>query len=159
MAQLPEQVLTAKCGSGLLGAFAEKALLVPIDLGELEIALLLAYDLQFIMPPNIGNARASAYLTRETMPLDTDTGDVIARWATLKSVIIAQGVVTNDAGNAGALDRCFYRVLPYPVILIRPPTIVVEGNNAAIALNVILWYVRQEVTRDQLAHLMVKDHA
>lgn len=60
-----------------------------------------------------------------------------------------------DLGTTLVSSR-LYKVYPYPITLIRSPSLRVVGEGTC---SVGVWYLTERVSKDVLAHLMVKDHA
>lgn len=130
---------------------------IPILPGEDEVALLLATN--WLLVNTVAN-RIEALIWRKAHP--ATKGNIFAQFVIEEDVIDYEQnfmVSTTAAGEwQGTVAR--YKVYPQPLVLIRPPQLVTVGLVGTSGLVVVTcYYTLQRVTDEQLAKLMVKDHA
>lgn len=77
------------------------------------------------------------------------------------SDFVAGGRIATDISGPGlnALNCSDDFLFPYPLVLIRPSQFLTESKSSLVEWVAYLYYLTQEVTDEQLAKLMVKDHA
>lgn len=155
--QLPETIRVEKVGGASIIGIT--SLPIQWGMGKKEVAILLG--VRFVID-ELGGAINDAYLRwaldrkSEGAPgslLLEDTQD-------LTHIICgggAVGVVVVEGATFGFMTEDF--IFPYPVVLIRPSQIHLESAYNGIKCGAYLYYVTQTVSDEQLAKLMVKDHA
>lgn len=158
---LPQQVIIARRAIAIVGASTLEAYEIPLGLGEDEVAIVLAAKLAH---RGASTAHVQQWLSRRStkkIPTDLtwaneagswqDDGSVFDWFASFKTEHTAVGVENRSCEE--------YKVYPYPIVLIRDPSMLVFSNMATVLCTVILYYLIEKVTNEQLAKLMVKDHA
>lgn len=128
---------------------------LPIEIGYGEVAVLLAIQPQ-IVNTGASDEGAAMWLYRQSEPGTKRSGwsSYGGYWQQDTNVIdYTRGTVL---ANTSLLA---YKVYPYPVILIRPPSIIYATSSVDLIMSLGLWYVLQKVTEKEMSELMVKDHA
>lgn len=126
---------------------------VDLELGDREVAVLLAIQVHYYN--NDLASLVSAWLHKQSEPT-TKAGN--GQWEN-GGWLEDPGVLDFDQSYVGnQASGATWKVYPYPIVLIRQPSVIIDKPNNMIA-TLGLWYVRQEVTDAEMAQLMVKDHA
>lgn len=146
---LPETVKIEKvsltCDGNVVTAKADWGI------GPKEVAVLLA--VRFIVDTLPDNAVWFWALNRKSQGQPSEI--TMAETAGLTDIIAGGGgsTLTKVGQFCAAEDFTF----PYPVILLRPSQIMVEGTTG-ITCGAYLYYLVERVSDEDLAKLMVKDH-
>jgi len=128
-----------------------------IKLGCKEVIVALAIDYSWIGSPTIGTDVVAAALWRksDTIPAGTiwdnaDSPDMV--WNRTEALnVVAESI------RAGFADHIAF---PRPIALIRPPRLWVETQVVTgVTYEARLYYLIREINDEDLAKLMVKDHA
>lgn len=128
-----------------------------LALGPNEVMVVLAIDYNFHGTVAAGNNVIRWGLWRKTDALPAGSIHALAgSQDMIFSRISSAEFVTESLASSG--DG--FITLPWPLVLIRPPQLLYRTSDyATMSLMVRLWYVLHEVSNDELAKLMVKDHA
>ena len=163
---LPEQVRIAKNRVVIAAASTLQYEEIPMEMGEDEVALLLAYQMIFedITPLEGAHYRTEAYIWRKSQPKTYPT--IRSHWAEDSDTItfdVHDFIYQGYGVPHPVFSKSWYKVLPYPVVLIRPPSLISYATGdpeppTGMRVYSLCWYVLQKVTDEQLAKLMVKDH-
>jgi hypothetical protein len=153
---LPESVKIAK--ESLLLQDTHTGVRMPIAPGPNEVALLLAYKLDVVAEPTAVNETALVYLFRKSDNLP----------ATDVRVLNSPDAITYDryyfyqftAVGYNQMHNSRYIILPFPVVLIRPPQLAGRCINAGrVTAYMQCYYSIQRASKEDISKLMVKDHA
>ena len=125
----------------------------PVYLGDDEVAVLLSIYYYWSMAATAGFNVAQFGLWRKTdtdpAAMESDHTDMI--W----EGVSALSYVTESLQLSGSE----HIILPWPLILVRAPRLVGLRIGAIAAVYMRLYYLIQKVSDEELAKLMVKDHA
>lgn len=134
---------------------------IPIYPGKDEVAILLSYKIQAI-PGGIGPTLAAGYLLWRKSDKDWPAPTLDSERILQQKGVIAGGILHWDGvgGSGGNLSESF--MFPYPIVLVRPPQLVMEVfNNTGDDVDILLqaYYLIEKVSKAELQEIMVKDHA
>lgn len=157
---LPETIKVAKCGypAGVPAGPGLTYIPVPVQMGPQEVALL--HALQWIIATAAPNADSlQSVLWRKSLP--AQKANLLTTWREDTDVIDYYATENYWGSDVGYGDpyKQIYKVLPRPLLLIRPPQLVAVSATANTSVNLWLWYTVITVTDEELARLMIKDHA
>ncbi|MBA7687601.1 hypothetical protein ES703_96065 [subsurface metagenome] len=125
----------------------------PIHLGDDEVAVLLSLYWYWSMAATAGYNIVQLGLWRKT---DTDP----AAMESEHTDMIWEGVsALSYVTESLQLSGSEHIILPWPLILVRAPRLVGLRIGAIAAVYMRLYYLIQKVSDEELAKLMVKDHA
>jgi hypothetical protein len=157
---LPESLKVKVVGVDVLSTDVE-SLVVDLGFGENQVAILLAmraiYQEESV--PTYINYRWAVWKRDEAVWPEPDiTPDYLIRQS---SVIAAGGKISLSQSTSGrALDSCsedFY--FPYPVVITRPIQFLYKvGQYENARVGALFYYVHQDISPEDLARIMVKDH-
>ncbi|MBA7681229.1 hypothetical protein ES703_89566 [subsurface metagenome] len=153
--QLPASVKVAKSSINCTNAIVYDE--IPIYPGEKEVALLLATNWLLVSP--VAN-RLEGLIWKKAHP--AVKANIFTQYVQEEDVIDYEQtfIISTTAEGIwqGSIGR--YKAYPQPLVLIRPPQLVTIGLVMTSGIVVVTcYYVFQRVTDEQLAKLMVKDHA
>lgn len=126
-----------------------------INMGRNEVVILLAYYLQVVFSAAAQTIFGGIYRKSEVVDSDPGTTEAVedenwVHWASWAAGLAA------FTGNTTQKE---YFQLPYPMVLIRPPQLVMDNQQAAsVSMNGTLYYVTERLSDIEIAKLMVKDH-
>lgn len=132
-------------------------------LGPKEIALLLSIRVFIDFAP-ITDGEAVWALYRKSLPAALTQDDMGATphfWAE-KDDICAYGCVRykGEPGGGNAGNQMDDYVFPHPLVVIRNPALwIINRQGSSFPHFAMLYYLTRTVTDEDLAKLMVKDHA
>lgn len=133
---------------------------IPMGIGYQQVAVLLAVQVEVANSSQTNNTFGAVWLMRNGDPgeLESKTTQWFESgglWQQDTNVVDhTRGYVPARTGDTA------YKVYPYPIILIRDPTVLVwTGEVDELSFTLGLWYVLQTVTDKEMSELMVKDHA
>jgi len=154
VANIPQQVsiasMMAQC------AVANSHRRVPIELGDDEIAILLATNWQAAADDMLPSS-SWGFLYRKTETEPNWDAIVYGDWASDPNVMDTFFTGWDNTNQAGQITDRQYIVYPFPIVLVRQPSIIFAGTiNTYLAVT--CYYLRERVGKDELARLMVKDH-
>ncbi|MBA7678312.1 hypothetical protein ES703_86585 [subsurface metagenome] len=150
---LPESVKTSRVS--IAADTSMGGVPFPMHLGDNEVAVLLSIWYFWYGAPTAASNIVYFGLWRKTDsdPSAMGTAHTDMLWRLSEHVLSAVGGTVRTSGKG-------HVILPWPLILIRPPRLV--GLRAAFAsatVDMQLFYTIQKVSDEELAKLMVKDHA
>lgn len=144
-----------------------KQVKIPIALGDLEVALL--HKIRVVCDQS---QSASAWVMNWALWRKSDADYTAGKEIRVINVaehgdFIAAGSIMNQYNLQGAAGLAQGRynlsddfTFPKPMVVIRPPQILVKtAGTSGFIFGVLLYYTTLEVSKDELARLMVKDHA
>jgi hypothetical protein len=158
---VPQQVSVARVEVLAAASNTLEGYEIPMGLGEKQVAIVLASKL--CIRAGDGTDSNRIWLIRkseENISTVATWPNEAGTWQQDPSVfdhLKAFRTALTSVGINDKIDR-EYKVYPYPVVLIRNPTMVIYGAQGR-AFTAILWYMLEDVTNAELAQLMVKDHA
>lgn len=157
---IPETVKVAKRSIKLASSSTLEACQIPIGLGENEIAIVLGAYMSLR-----GSYSAPGYMwlykkSEERLPTEDDWYAENGGWQEDDAVFDYMKIYLDDITAVGLYDRQkdVYKVYPYPLVIIRDPSMLAYGA-ATVSVTAMIWYMIQQVTDAELTQLMVKDHA
>ena len=152
---LPESVKTGKVTIYSSGAGSSDHKKLPILPGEDEVAILLGCQFTVVGSAASFFFRNGIFKKSEEVPDLTGFAkyDPNEHWIYLQPDIQIPSV----AGSRAVVWTFFF---PYPVVLIRPPQFsgYAVDDTGSWRMTCLAYYLLQNVTDEQLAKLMVKDH-
>ena len=126
----------------------------PMNLGPNEVIVLLSFYWNIIGSMNAGVNIGYMGLWRKTdsNPPAMVTGHTDMIWS-----IRVQNYFTTESVISSWNEHV---ILPWPLVLIRPPRLIgLATVMTGVSMEMRLFHIIQEVTDEELAKLMVKDHA
>ena len=160
---LPESVKFAKVSFGTtIGVNSVGGHDLKLMLGPKEIALLLSFRL--VCPSGLNNNFQFTWvLYRKSLPAPLTLVDIGTIGFARKDDIFAVGVLQmrTEAGSGYVGGPTDDFTFPYPLVVVRNPALWIRNidGGADEPIMAILYYLVQKVTDEELAKLMVKDHA
>lgn len=136
---------------------------LPVHMGKNEILVVLAA--RFVFEPTTSEHDMMILwgMWRKSEATWPHTTLSILNLAEEADIVASGGMVQASSVGAtgisiGTITEDF--VFPYPLVLIRAPQILFESpDNSEFPVGLWVYYLTQRVTDDELAALMVKDHA
>ena len=150
--QLPETVKIAWAELSLDTSISGSPF--PLHLGVNEVAILLSFYYHWRGGSGVGDNLASVGIWRKT---DTDpTGIFIAHTDMIWTLSEGNRFIAESVWQSGKE----HVILPWPLVLIRAPRLVgLREIFTSVTVDMRLFYIIQKVSDEELAKLMVKDHA
>ena len=156
---IPQQVKIASASVTLAASVGSTK--IPIEMGDNEIALLLASKVMvYTDADQAADMRLCLYRKTENVPTDAGFLSTVGRWQTDSAVLDIWLCLfdTTRTSEWAEYSKWIYQVYPYPYVLIRQPSIVHFGTAQNVYAAITLWYLTERVTDAELTQLMVKDH-
>ena len=151
---LPESVKT--CRTGIETTTSKTGSPFPMTLGTDEIAILLSFYYWWRGVVAAGNNVINIGLWRKTDTDSPSAGLTIDHTDMVWNLCENINFVTESVKQSGKE----HVILPYPLVLIRAPRLeAYRSTFTAVAVEMRLFYFIEKVTDEELAKLMVKDHA
>ena len=151
---LPESVKVARAGMSV--ALTLEGTPFPMHLGDNEVAILLSLYYWWYGALGAGSNNAGMGLWRKT-DSDPPGGDLLTDHTDMLWNIIESVEFVTESVVASGKDHIIF---PWPLVLIRPPRLMTWMQVfASLRVEVRLFYLIQEISDEELAKLMVKDHA
>lgn len=131
---------------------------IPVSLGSDEVGLLMASNIQ-VDQQTAGSNYVKSWIYKKSEKVPTKTDWINTGWLSDDSVMdySLYRQVQATAVGFGITSSRDYKVYPEPLIFIRPPSLLTYGGAAYLEL--FLWFKTVKMTKEQIAKLMVKDHA
>lgn len=157
---LPETVKwTEEHGFFGVGAGAIAGYPFDIKIGPKEVMILMGLHYWWYGTLQIGDNVAHLGLWRKT---DSDPSATVWSSGAFQDMMwhrvtcISEGAAGESVVSGDAAEITF----PYPIVLIRSPRALIEVQTVInVAWSMRLYYLLREVSNEELAKLMVKDHA
>jgi len=150
--QLPETVKIAR--ADLAGVTALVGTPFPMNLGVNEVAILLSFYWSAIGTPVAGTNLGYIGLWRKT---DADPAAIMVVHTDMIWSLRVQILHVAETVRSSWHEHV---ILPWPLILIRAPRLIgLSDTFTAVTIQMRLFYTIQKVSDEELAKLMVKDHA
>lgn len=155
---LPETVKVAHWYLAVsTGVVVSRAQIQGMGIGKNEVAILLG--LKWIIDSDLSGVN---FVLRMALWRKSDVAWQYGNLQQLniqyeKDIVWSMKTTRLDLNSMGKEEDTF--IFPYPVVLIRKPQIIGHASLAAVTTGGFLYYVTEQVTDEQLAKLMVKDHA
>lgn len=126
-----------------------------MQLGYREVAILLAA--KFWQYQTAGAVKSSYIWLSRKSDFIPDESTIDGEWQD-ESYLLDYFFTRNDDSVNGYAGETQYVNYPFPFILIRPPSLLIYGTANANWAGCSLFYLQEEVSEQEMAQLMVKDH-
>lgn len=155
-----QQIRTASVGHAI-GGTANETVLFPMSLGQDEVALVKAVN-WCGYPAGTGSAGMHCHVMKrhDNIPAGVGWPQIVGDWQYDPDILDSFWAYRLQFTAVGNLDNMIrqYKVLPDPVVVIRPPVLAVAGTGGGF-IACTLHYSLYKVAEKELAQLLVKDHA
>ena len=158
MAQpMPESVKSVRVGVALPAAATPKSAKFEIKIGDDEVMILQAMEYSWYGTLQVGQNLVVAGLWRKS---DEHPPGQIAENAGSPDMIWNRNEAISFVAESADAGRSGFVTFPRPLVLIRPPRLLLLTLTVtAVQYEARLYYALRRVSSDDLARLMVKDHA
>jgi len=138
---------------------------LPVNPGPDEVIVLLGHRV-VLLPAAVTGFLLGSYLIWRKTDIEWPEAAISMAGAALSDDVISGGsmcVSGHDGVNTNFGTWWFNDdvIYPYPVVLTRPPQVVYQAyvNEIGFDFGVLMYYLTERVSREELTRLMVKDHA